>query len=79
MTRTSLDFGAAKEEEAVSDPHADTKRSTKAGGDRPAWRGRPALRAGCRAFWMWVAYQSIKGTLTLLLIWIPLFLLWIGW
>jgi hypothetical protein len=29
-------------------------------------------------FWVWIAYQSIKGMTTLLLIWIPLFLLWKG-
>jgi len=29
-----------------------------------------------RFFWAWVAYQAIKGTLTLSLIWIPLFLIW---
>ncbi len=26
--------------------------------------------------WVWLIYQSVKGTLTLLLIWIPLALLW---
>ena len=29
-----------------------------------------------RMFWLWIAYQAIKGTITLTLIWIPLFLLW---
>ncbi len=29
-----------------------------------------------RMFWLWMAYQAIKGSLTLTLIWIPLFLLW---
>jgi hypothetical protein len=29
-----------------------------------------------RLFWYWIAYQAVKGTLTLSLIWIPLFLLW---
>lgn len=29
-----------------------------------------------RFFWWWVAYQAVKGMLTLSLIWIPLLLLW---
>lgn len=32
---------------------------------------------GGKAFWIWIAYQSIKGMITLSLIWIPLFLLWL--
>ena len=27
-------------------------------------------------FWVWIAYQSIKGMATLTLIWIPLYLVW---
>ncbi|MCB9964877.1 MAG: hypothetical protein H6855_02200 [Rhodospirillales bacterium] len=27
-------------------------------------------------FWAWIAYQSIKGTLTLSFIWIPLIYAW---
>jgi len=27
-------------------------------------------------FWAWIAYQCIKGTLTLSFIWIPLFYFW---
>lgn len=27
-------------------------------------------------FWLWIGYQSVKGTLTLTLIWVPLFLAW---
>jgi len=27
-------------------------------------------------FWLWIAYQSVKGILTLSLIWIPLLFLW---
>ncbi len=27
-------------------------------------------------FWAWIAYQSIKGTLTLSFIWIPLIYMW---
>ena len=30
-----------------------------------------------RLFWLWVAYQAVKGTITLSLIWIPLLLLWL--
>ncbi|MEL6567225.1 MAG: hypothetical protein AAFQ22_02330 [Pseudomonadota bacterium] len=30
-----------------------------------------------RLFWWWIAYQSIKGVITLSLIWIPLLLLWL--
>ena len=29
-----------------------------------------------RMFWAWMAYQAIKGTITLTVIWIPLFLVW---
>ena len=29
-------------------------------------------------FWVWIAYQTIKGLLTTSLIWVPLFLLWRG-
>lgn len=29
-----------------------------------------------KLFWAWVAYQAIKGTLTLSFIWIPLLYLW---
>jgi len=29
-----------------------------------------------KMFWAWIAYQSIKGTLTLSLIWVPIFYLW---
>lgn len=34
-------------------------------------------KEGGRLFWVWVAYQAIKGMLTLTLIWIPLFLVWL--
>lgn len=33
---------------------------------------RPAVKAGSRVFWVWIAYQTIKGSLTTSLIWIPL-------
>jgi len=29
-----------------------------------------------KAFWVWVTYQAIKGTLTLSFIWIPMLYLW---
>lgn len=29
-------------------------------------------------FWLWISYQAVKGTFTLTVIWIPLFLLWRG-
>lgn len=29
-----------------------------------------------RLFWIWILYQAVKGSLSLTLIWIPLFLLW---
>jgi hypothetical protein len=41
--------------------------------DPRAWR-----RKGGKLFWAWVIYQAVKGTLTLSLIWIPLFLLWLN-
>ena len=41
------------------------------------WRSiRKRQGAGKKLFWAWVAYQSVKGVITLSLIWIPLFLLW---
>ncbi len=27
-------------------------------------------------FWVWIAYQSVKGLITTSLIWVPLFLWW---
>lgn len=29
-------------------------------------------------FWVWIAYQTVKGLLTTSLIWIPVFLMWRG-
>lgn len=29
-----------------------------------------------KMFWAWIAYQCIKGTLTLSFIWIPIFYFW---
>ncbi len=28
-------------------------------------------------FWAWIAYQTVKGTITTSLIWIPLILTWL--
>lgn len=30
-----------------------------------------------RFFWWWIGYQTIKGIITLSLIWIPLLILWL--
>ena len=38
---------------------------------------RKAKRFAGKAFWVWILYQSVKGTITLSLIWIPLFWLWL--
>lgn len=38
--------------------------------------GKFPIKMGSRAFYVWIAYQAIKGTITLTLIWIPLFHLW---
>ncbi|GGY49324.1 hypothetical protein GCM10007148_17280 [Parvularcula lutaonensis] len=35
-----------------------------------------AAQGGRKAFWAWIAYQSIKGTLTLSLVWVPLLIAW---
>ena len=41
------------------------------------WRSiRKREGVGKKLFWAWIAYQSVKGIITLSLIWIPLFLLW---
>jgi hypothetical protein len=32
---------------------------------------------GKRLFWLWVAYQAVKGTLTTSLIWAPLIYMWL--
>lgn len=37
---------------------------------RSAW---PRFRAAIRKyFWLWIAYQTVKGTMTFSLIWLPL-------
>lgn len=36
------------------------------------------LKTHCRKFfWAWIAYQTIKGTLTTSLIWLPLLYAWL--
>ena len=62
-----------------TEPNAAKEKPVKQG---PITR----LRAGIswlntnkkRFFWWWVGYQAIKGMITLTLIWIPLFLIWLG-
>ena len=39
---------------------------------------RPRPRLKSRLVWAWVAYQTVKGIITLSLIWIPLLLLWLN-
>ncbi len=34
-------------------------------------------KPGKELFWAWIAYQTIKGTLTTSLIWIPLLWAWV--
>lgn len=46
----------------VSSPIADTL-------NRKTFRFR---KLGKRSFYLWIAYQTIKGTLTTLFIWVPL-------
>ncbi len=33
-------------------------------------------KPGKNMFWAWIIYQSVKGTLTLSFIWIPLIYIW---
>lgn len=37
---------------------------------------RLATGPGKNAFWLWIAYQCIKGTLTTTFIWVPLLYVW---
>ena len=43
--------------------------------DNPFWQ--KLKKPGKSAFWVWVGYQAVKGTLTTSLIWIPLIWAWI--
>jgi len=40
------------------------------------WRER-LRKPGRDMFWAWIAYQTVKGTITTSLIWIPLLWTWI--
>ncbi|MCR9196286.1 MAG: hypothetical protein NXH88_16215 [Hyphomonas sp.] len=46
------------------------------------WSPRHALKTLSarkkELFWVWIAYQSVKGLITTSLIWVPLVLLWLG-
>ena len=48
----------------------------------PNWAPRQALKTISarkkELFWVWIAYQSVKGLITTSLIWVPLILLWFG-
>lgn len=41
---------------------------------KPLWRR--FKKPGRNMFWAWIAYQTIKGTLTTSLVWIPLIWAW---
>ena len=45
------------------------------------WSPRQALKTLSarkkELFWVWIAYQSIKGLITTSLIWVPLIFLWL--
>ena len=61
-----------KEVQVVSAP-------SRVGPMRSVSRALQYLRANrARLFWAWVAYQAIKGTVTLSLVWIPLLLWWLN-
>ncbi len=36
----------------------------------------PFKAPGKEVFWVWVLYQTVKGTITTTFIWIPLFYIW---
>jgi hypothetical protein len=35
-------------------------------------------KPGKQAFWLWIGYQTLKGTLTTTFIWIPLAYAWLN-
>lgn len=45
----------------------ESRKETQA--DTPWRRFRRLLR---QYFWLWIAYQTVKGSLTLALIWLPI-------
>ena len=64
-----------------------TESDRRPGGALHRWKGgfanfgrrvRKHGGAGKKLFWVWIAYQSIKGVITLSLIWIPLLMLWLA-
>lgn len=62
---------------AARDPSPEPARP------RSVWARVRALGAYLKAnrarlFWAWIAYQSVKGALTLSFIWIPLILVWLN-
>ncbi len=50
----------------MSAPHTTTPRSNRA----------TLRRGGKKLFWSWILYQTVKGTLTTSLIWVPMALVW---
>ena len=56
-----------QEPEAAENAAAETEK-------KPFWK--KLKKPGKNLFWAWIAYQCIKGTTTLTLIWIPLFYVW---
>ena len=47
-------------------------------GFAPARLGQAIKSKKKELFWVWIAYQSVKGLITTSLIWIPLFVWWKG-
>ncbi|HPF78843.1 MAG TPA: hypothetical protein PLF01_06060 [Alphaproteobacteria bacterium] len=47
--------------------------------DKPSFwaKMKKFKKPGKQMFWVWIAYQCIKGTITTSLIWIPLFMAWL--
>ena len=79
LKRLSRDRALAQPDERDVASHHDRDDAPWA---RKLWRrmrrpGGAGKGAGKKVFWIWIAYQSIKGVITLSLIWIPLFLLWL--
>ena len=72
----NLEVSKPAKSDRPREPAVTADHSARESGKKNGWRTRFALRTGKRAFWIWIAYQSVKGTLTLFLIWIPIFLLW---
>ncbi len=43
---------------------------------KPIFEWKILKKPGKNMFWAWIAYQTIKGTLTTTFIWIPAFYYW---